>query len=54
MPSLLHPCKECGHKTMDECWSASQRLLLKHRKLCVECHDDCLTKEQDPPGRSFR
>ena len=48
MVSVLHPCRSCGHRTMDECWSAGQRLLHRDRGLCLDCHDECVTKAHEP------
>lgn len=44
MPSVLHPCPGCGHESMDECWSVSKEFPTVHRRMCVECHDDCLPR----------
>ena len=42
--SDLHPCPTCGHKSMDECWAAGKELLARHRRICLDCHDECLPK----------
>jgi len=34
---------------MDECWSAAQRMLSGHKRLCLECHDECLPKTDERP-----
>jgi hypothetical protein len=46
MIGVLHPCSGCGHKTMDDCWKASSELTSRTRRLCVECHDDCLPRQR--------
>jgi len=45
MASLLHPCRQCNHGTMDECWAAAKRLPSGAKRLCLDCHDECLPKE---------
>jgi hypothetical protein len=40
---------------MDECWAAGKVLLSTHRRLCLDCHDECLpkvTRSARPPRRS--
>ena len=39
---------------MDECWSVSKKLLSNQKRLCLDCHDECLPKDQNhsrPPLR---
>lgn len=52
MASLLHPCPACGHRSMDECWSAGQRLLRQDRGICLDCHDECVPKSPAHPAGS--
>ena len=29
---------------MDECWAAGKEFLARHRRICLDCHDECLPK----------
>lgn len=44
MIGVLHPCPGCGHDSMDQCWRVSSELTPRNRRICVECHDDCLPR----------
>lgn len=46
----LHPCPGCGHTTMDACWAASNEIPVRSRKLCLDCHDECLSKVRRRTG----
>jgi hypothetical protein len=39
---------------MDECWAVAKRLLSGHKRLCLDCHDECLPKDQDHLARPYR
>ncbi len=50
----LHPCPGCGHESMDECWAAGAELPAKGRRLCRECHDECLPRVRRAPAPNRR
>jgi len=45
----LHPCRTCHHQTMDACWAAEKTLGARGKRLCLDCHDECVAKN---PGKS--
>jgi hypothetical protein len=54
----LHPCPTCHHETMDACWAAEKTLGSRGKRLCLDCHDECIAKGQGkstlPPPRSTK
>jgi hypothetical protein len=52
MIGVLHPCSKCGHESMDACWKASSELLARNRRMCLECHDDCLPRLRNRSKKS--
>jgi len=50
----LHPCPTCHHESMDACWAAVKTLGARGKRLCLDCHDECVAKDhgKSPPSRS--
>jgi len=42
----LHPCPTCHHETMDACWAAEKTLGARGKRLCLDCHDECVAKDR--------
>jgi len=39
---------------MDECWAAVTRLRSVQRRLCLDCHDECMSGDLERPPASSR